>query len=170
MLADAGCRYVLVGHSERRQGHGESDAVIRAKATAALDAGLVPVVCIGETEAEWQAGETLQRLGSQLQGSLPASAGGANVIVAYEPIWAIGTGRTPRLDDIAATHAFLRERLSETVTGGAAMILLYGGSVKPANAADILALANVDGALVGGASLDAADFLAIYKAGVGAAG
>jgi triosephosphate isomerase len=158
MLKDAGCSAVIVGHSERRHGHGESDQVVRAKAEAALAAGLMPVLCIGETEAEWSAGKTLAVLDRQLDGSLPEAATADNLILAYEPVWAIGTGRTPSLEDIRRTHAHLRARLGE-------IALLYGGSVKAKNAGEILALEGVDGALVGGASLDAEEFFAIYTAG-----
>ena len=165
MLADAGCRLVIVGHSERRQGHGESDSLVRAKATAAQAAGLIPILCIGETEDQWQAGRTLEVLGDQLEGGLPAAASAANLIVAYEPVWAIGTGRTPSRDDIARTHAHLRARLVELVAGGQELGLLYGGSVKASNAGEIMAVAEVDGVLVGGASLDAEEFLAIFTAG-----
>jgi triosephosphate isomerase (TIM) len=157
MLEDAGCRMVIVGHSERRHGHGESDALVRAKAEAALAAGLMPILCIGETEAQWTAGETLGLLDRQLAGSLPQGAGADELIVAYEPVWAIGTGRTPSLEEIARTHAHLRSRVGE-------IALLYGGSVKARNAGEILTLPNVDGALVGGASLDAEEFFAIYTA------
>jgi triosephosphate isomerase (TIM) len=165
MLADAGCELVIVGHSERRHGHGETDALVRAKATAAQTAGLLPIVCIGETEAEWSAGRTLEVLDGQLRGSLPQAASPANLIIAYEPVWAIGTGRTPSLGDITATHAHLRARLAALVTRGEQLRLLYGGSVKAGNAEEIMALAEVDGVLVGGASLDADEFLAIYTAG-----
>jgi triosephosphate isomerase (TIM) len=158
MLKDAGCRAVIVGHSERRHGHGESDALVRAKAGAALAAGLIPILCIGETEDEWQAGRTLEVLDRQLEGSLPAGTSADDLVVAYEPVWAIGTGRTPSRDDIARTHGHLRRHVG-------AIALLYGGSVKSANAGEILAIANVDGALVGGASLDAEEFWAIYRAG-----
>jgi triosephosphate isomerase len=157
MLKDAGCQMVIVGHSERRQDHGESDALVRAKAEAALAAGLLPILCIGETEAQWSAGETLAVLDRQLGGSLPQDAPADQLIVAYEPVWAIGTGRTPSPADIARTHAHLRARVGDRP-------LLYGGSVKGRNAGEILALDNVDGALVGGASLDAAEFWAIYTA------
>ena len=163
MLKDAGCRAVIVGHSERRHGHGESDALVRAKAEAALAAGLIPILCIGETEDEWQAGRTLEVLDRQLEGSLPAGAAADSVIVAYEPVWAIGTGRTPSRDDIARTHGHLRRHVGD-------IALLYGGSVKSANAGEIMAIANVDGALVGGASLDAGEFWAIYTAGQAAGG
>jgi triosephosphate isomerase (TIM) len=165
MLADAGCRLVIVGHSERRHGHGESNALVRAKATAAQAARLIPILSIGETEAEWLAGRTLEVLDGQLEGSLPEAASAANLIVAYEPVWAIGTGRTPGLEDIARTHAHLRARLVELAADGAGLALLYGGSIKAGNAQDIMALAEVDGVLVGGASLDADEFLAIYTAG-----
>jgi triosephosphate isomerase (TIM) len=158
MLKDAGCQLVIVGHSERRHGHGESDALVRAKAEAALAAGLMPILCIGETEAEWAAGETLAVLDRQLAGSLPPDAGADRLIVAYEPVWAIGTGRTPSGSEIARTHAHLRGRVGDRA-------LLYGGSVKASNASEILALPQVDGALVGGASLDADEFWAIYTAG-----
>jgi triosephosphate isomerase (TIM) len=163
MLKDAGCHMVIVGHSERRQDHAESDALVRAKAAAALAAGLLPILCIGETEAQWSAGETLAVLDRQLAGSLPPDVAPDDLIIAYEPVWAIGTGRTPGLDEIARTHAHLRRRV-----GGRA--LLYGGSVKARNAGEILALDDVDGALVGGASLDAAEFWAIYTALGGGAG
>ncbi|HEX5795705.1 MAG TPA: triose-phosphate isomerase [Geminicoccaceae bacterium] len=158
MLKDAGCQAVIVGHSERRHGHGESDALVRAKAEAALAAGLMPILCIGETEAQWTTGQTLDVLARQLDGSLPGAASADTLIVAYEPVWAIGTGRTPSLDDIAGTHAHLRRRVGD-------LALLYGGSVKSGNAREILAVPEVDGALVGGASLDATEFWAIYTAG-----
>ena len=162
MLKDAGCQAVIVGHSERRHGHGESDALVRAKAEAALSAGLMPILCIGETEGEWQARQTLEVLDRQLEGSLPEGASADNLIVAYEPVWAIGTGRTPSRDDIARTHGHLRRRVGD-------IALLYGGSVKSKNAGEIMAVADVDGALVGGASLDAEEFWAIYSAGQAAA-
>jgi triosephosphate isomerase len=165
MLADVGCRYVIVGHSERRADHGETDAQVRDKATAAHRAGLVAIVCLGETEAERDAGTALAVVERQLTGSLPDGAVAANTAVAYEPVWAIGTGRTPDNDQIAAVHThlrgLLRARLGDEADG---IRLLYGGSVKPANAADILALDDVDGALVGGASLDVEDFCAICTA------
>ena len=165
MLADAGATHVILGHSERRQDHHETDASVRTKTTAAWGAGLVAVVCIGETLAQREAGETLAVNGSQLSGSLPDGATGANTVVAYEPVWAIGTGLTPTLDQIAEVHDFLRAELTARFGGAADGIrLLYGGSVKPANAAEIFAVSNVDGALVGGASLKAADFGAIIAA------
>jgi len=165
MLKDAGASYVIVGHSERRTDHGESDAVVLAKASAAQAAGLVPIVCLGETEAERDAGETLNVIGRQLTGSVPDQATADTVVIAYEPVWAIGTGRTPSLQEIAEVHAFLRERLTARLgTEAAGVRLLYGGSVKPSNAAEIFGLPHVDGALVGGASLKAADFGAIVAA------
>ncbi len=168
MLADAGATSVIVGHSERRHGLGEGDALVKAKAEAALAHGLLVVLCIGETEAEYAAGRRDAVLTRQLDGSLPEGASAENLVVAYEPVWAIGTGRTPSLDEIRGTHARLRALLAERVKDGAAMALLYGGSVKADNAADIMALADVDGALVGGASLDALAFWSIYTAGGGA--
>ncbi len=165
MLKDAGAACVILGHSERRADHGETNALVRSKADAALAAGLVAVVCIGETEAERDAGQTLAVIGGQLDGSLPAGATGETVVVAYEPVWAIGTGRTPTLDEIAEVHAFLRNRLRGLIGDQADTVrLLYGGSVKPSNAAEIFAVPHVDGALVGGASLKAADFGAIVAA------
>lgn len=164
-LADAGASHVILGHSERRADHGETDAMIRAKAEAAIAAGLVAVICVGETEAERDAGRTLAVVGAQLAGSVPGGATPANAVVAYEPVWAIGTGRTPTLDQIAEVHDDLRRGLRDRFgAAGMSFRLLYGGSVKPANAAEIFATANVDGALVGGASLKATDFGAIITA------
>ncbi len=165
MLRDAGATHVILGHSERRADHAESSAQVRAKTEAALAAGLTPVVCVGETEAERLAGEHEAVVGRQLEESLPLGFITSGGIVAYEPVWAIGTGRTPTEDDIAAMHRFMRHALVNS-WGPTAQItrLLYGGSVKPSNAAAILALPDVDGALVGGASLVAADFLAIARA------
>ena len=165
MLRDAGARFVILGHSERRADHGESDAAVLAKAEAAIPAGLVPVVCVGESEAERLAGEAEAVVTRQLDGSLPDGFAAAGGVVAYEPVWAIGTGRTPTESDIAAIHAAIRARLRARFgEAGSKLRILYGGSVKPANAKPILALENVDGALVGGASLVAADFLAIAAA------
>jgi triosephosphate isomerase (TIM) len=165
MLKDAGASHVILGHSERRADHGETDALVRSKAEAAISAGLVAIVCVGETEVERDAGRTLDVVGSQLAGSVPDGATAATLVVAYEPVWAIGTGRTPTLPEIAEVHAFLRARLAERIGAEAADVrLLYGGSVKPSNAVEIFALPNVDGALVGGASLKAADFGAIVAA------
>jgi len=160
MLADAGARAVIVGHSERRTDHHESDAEVRAKAEAAWRAGLAAIVCVGEQQAEREAGRTLDVVGSQLAGSVPNGATGANLVVAYEPVWAIGTGLTPTPADVAEVHAFIRKRLTARF-GGQGVRILYGGSVKPANARELLTIAEVNGALVGGASLKATDFLAI---------
>ena len=165
MLRDAGATYVIVGHSERRADHHETDAAVQAKARAAQAAGLIPIVCLGETEGERDAGSTLDVIGRQLTGSVPDTSTAATLVIAYEPVWAIGTGRTPSLPEIAEVHAFLRARLTDRIGSEAAGVrLLYGGSVKPSNAAEIFALRHVDGALVGGASLKAADFGAIVAA------
>lgn len=164
MLKDAGASYVILGHSERRQDHGETDALVRAKATAALETGLTAIVCVGETRAQYEAGKTLEVLRDQLVGSLPEAATSTSVIVAYEPIWAIGTGLTPTLSEIQDIHSQLRAILAGFVDDGADMSVLYGGSVKPGNADQIFALPDVDGGLVGGASLKAADFVPILQA------
>ena len=165
MLKDAGASHVILGHSERRADHGETNALVKAKAEAALAADLIAIVCLGETEAQRDAGETLALCGSQLHGSIPAGATAANVVIAYEPVWAIGTGRTPTLEQIAEVHAFLRAELVKALgEDGHGVRILYGGSVKPSNAAEIFAVQDVDGALVGGASLKAADFGAIVAA------
>ena len=162
MLRDAGAAWVILGHSERRADHAETDALVAAKVAAALAAGLAPVVCVGETEAERLAGRQDQVVAAQLAGSLPADFAG---VVAYEPVWAIGTGRTPTEAEVAAMHAGIRAALRRQLgAAGAALRILYGGSVKPANAAALLRLPEVGGALVGGASLQAADFLAIAGA------
>ncbi|ADZ70611.1 triose-phosphate isomerase [Polymorphum gilvum] len=165
MLADAGASAVIVGHSERRTDHNESDALVRAKAQAAWRAGLTAIVCVGETEAQRRAGETLAVVGAQVAGSVPDGARAATCVVAYEPVWAIGTGLTPTAADVAEVHGAIRAALTARFGAeGAAMRLLYGGSVKPANAAELMAVADVNGALVGGASLKAADFLGILAA------
>ncbi|WP_448952044.1 triose-phosphate isomerase [Labrys neptuniae] len=165
MLRDAGASHVIVGHSERRTDHGETDAVVKAKAEAGLRAGLVTIVCIGETRQERESGKALDVVGSQLAGSLPAGASGTNTVIAYEPVWAIGTGLTPTAADVKQVHDFIRGRLLEALgEEGAAVRILYGGSVKPANAAELMGVDNVDGALVGGASLKAEDFLGIAAA------
>ena len=162
MLKDAGAGHVIVGHSERRADHRETDALVRSKAEAALQAGLAAIVCVGETREERESGKALAVVSGQLAGSWPAGATAASVIVAYEPVWAIGTGLTPTVADVAAMHAFIREGLERLAPGqGAGISILYGGSVKPSNAAELMAAANVDGALVGGASLTCADFMAI---------
>lgn len=165
MIADLGGKLVIVGHSERRTDHGETDAEVRAKAEAAWRAGLLAVVCIGETEAERRAGATLDVLARQISGSVPEGVTALNTVIAYEPVWAIGTGLTPSEDDIVEAHAHIRKALADKTGGEAESIrILYGGSVKPSNATAILALEDVDGALVGGASLKAADFLEIVTA------
>ena len=156
MLADIGAAFVIVGHSERRQDHGESDALVKAKAEACHRAGVTPIVCVGETKAQRDAGAHEATVGAQLDGSLPDN--GEEIVVAYEPVWAIGTGVTPTNDDIRAMHAFIRARVGDKVR------ILYGGSVKPGNARDILSIESVDGALVGGASLKAEDFHPIVEA------
>jgi triosephosphate isomerase len=162
MLADAGASFVIVGHSERRADHGETDALVRQKAEAAWRAGLVAIVCIGETQAHRDAGQTLHICSGQLSGSLPDGATAANLVVAYEPVWAIGTGLTPTAADVEQVHKLIRDHLiSRFKEEGATIRILYGGSVKPSNAQELMAVANVNGALVGGASLKAADFLAI---------
>lgn len=165
MLADAGAKAVIVGHSERRWDHGELDAVVRAKATAAHRAGLTAIICIGETAGERSVGLTLDVVGRQLAGSLPKGATAANTVIAYEPVWAIGTGLTPTADDVAVVHHAIRKALAKHVGAEAdRMRILYGGSVKPSNAKELMSVANVDGALVGGASLKAADFCGIIAA------
>ena len=162
MLADAGACAVIVGHSERRADHHETDAQVRAKAQAAWRAGLTAIVCVGEQRAEREAGKTLAVVGGQLLGSLPDGATGANLVVAYEPVWAIGTGLTPTPGDVAEVHAVVRKQLSERFGAeGRHVRILYGGSVKPANARELLTIPEVNGALVGGASLKGEDFLGI---------
>ncbi len=159
MLEDAGATAVIVGHSERRQYHGETDAAVRAKAVAAARAGLLAIVCVGETRAEREAGRALAVVGAQVDGSVPDHG---DFVIAYEPVWAIGTGLTPTPDDVAEVHGHIRARLSARFgAAGQGVRILYGGSVKPANAKELLTVADVDGALVGGASLVAAEFLAI---------
>jgi triosephosphate isomerase (TIM) len=164
MLADAGASAIIVGHSERRADHGETDALVRQKAEAVWRAGLTAIVCIGETQKQRDAGQTLEVCGGQLTGSLPDGARADNLVVAYEPVWAIGTGLTPTVRDVEQIHGFIRELLIARFNGeGARIRILYGGSVKPSNATELMAVANVNGALVGGASLKAADFLAIAQ-------
>jgi triosephosphate isomerase len=165
MLKDAGASYVIVGHSERRTHHHETDELVRAKAEAALKAGLTPIVCVGETQAEREAGQQAAVVIRQLRRSLPPEATSERVVIAYEPVWAIGTGLTPTPGDIAVVHNGIRALLTEIGGPSSAKTrILYGGSVKPANARELLGLDNVDGALVGGASLKAAEFLAIAAA------
>ncbi len=164
MIAESGCCSVIVGHSERRADWGETDSLVLEKARAAQQAGLQAIVCVGETLAQREAGQALDIVGAQIKASVPPESNAENVVIAYEPVWAIGTGHTPTLDDIAAMHRHMREVLSLFLTDFATIRLLYGGSVKPGNAKEILAQANVNGALVGGASLKAADFQAIIEA------
>jgi triosephosphate isomerase len=165
MLKDAGAVAVIVGHSERRTLHKETDAAVNAKARAAWRAGLTAIVCVGETRDEREAGRALALVGGQLQGSLPDGCTAANLVVAYEPVWAIGTGLTPTAADVAEMHRAIRQALTARFAGaGAGIRILYGGSVKPANARELLSVADVNGALVGGASLKADDFLGIAAA------
>ncbi len=166
MLADAGATAVIVGHSERRIDHGESDALVNAKARAAYRASLTAIICIGETQAQHRDGGTLDILKRQVQGSVPEEARATNTFIAYEPVWAIGSGLTPTPADVARLQGAIRENLAQLLgeTEGRAMRILYGGSVKPANAAELLFVPNVNGALVGGASLKALDFYEILSA------
>lgn len=164
MLAELGCRYVIVGHSERRAAHGETDAQVRAKAEAAQRAGLIPIVCVGESRPEREAGRHLDVIARQIDGSLPASAAPTSIVVAYEPVWAIGTGLTPTSADIAEAHRHLRMRLSAASRQGGEIRVLYGGSANAKNAAEILAVEGVGGCLVGGASLDVDAFWTMIEA------
>lgn len=165
MWADLGARFVIVGHSERRQFHGETDAIVAAKAVAACRAGLSPIICVGESLQERDVGETLSVIARQLAGSVPDDAARPDTVIAYEPVWAIGTGRTPTLAQVEEVHQAIGRALDARFgAAGRQIRALYGGSVKPDNAASLLAVAGVDGALVGGASLKAADFLAIAQA------
>jgi triosephosphate isomerase (TIM) len=165
MIADCFGTHVIVGHSERRTDHAETDHLVRAKAVAAHQADLIAIVCIGETADERKAGQTLDILKRQLAGSLPDEATAENTVIAYEPVWAIGTGLTPTVDDVREAHAFMRDELVKRFgDAGKTMRILYGGSVKPANALELMGVENVDCALIGGASLKASDFLSIYAA------
>jgi triosephosphate isomerase len=165
MLADAGAQYVIVGHSERRANHGESDDLVRAKAEAAMGAGLKPIICVGETEAQRDSGQAEAVVAGQLAGSIPDAASQHEIVVAYEPVWAIGTGRTPTNEDIARMHKAIRDNLvARFGDAGLTIRILYGGSLKPQNAREILAVENVNGGLVGGASLLAKDFYTIISA------
>lgn len=165
MIADLGGAAVIVGHSERRADHGETDAEVLAKAEAAWRAGLMAIICVGETELERDAGRTLDVIADQLAGSIPEGASSANTTIAYEPVWAIGTGRTPSPKDVADVHAMIRATLAHRLSDAAkSMAILYGGSVNPTNARELMGISNVDGALVGGASLKAEDFLGIIAA------
>jgi triosephosphate isomerase len=163
MLKNAGCSYVIVGHSERRADHHESDVLVCKKAQAAYQAGLKAVICIGETEAQRDAGQTIAVCASQIAGSVPNEATAANTVIAYEPVWAIGTGKTPTAADVEEVHAAIRQAVAKKLGKAVAnrMRLLYGGSVKPSNAAELLSLPDVDGGLIGGASLKASDFMGI---------
>jgi triosephosphate isomerase len=168
MLADAGAKAVIVGHSERRADHGEDDALVRAKVEAVFSAGLMAIICVGETRAQREAKQTLDVVSRQLQGSVPDGVGAAGLVIAYEPVWAIGSGVTPSPGDVAEVHGLIRSAISTRFGAGmgSASRVLYGGSVKPDNAALLLSANDVDGALVGGASLKAADFLAIARGAV----
>ncbi|MBC8338988.1 MAG: triose-phosphate isomerase [Rhodospirillales bacterium] len=165
MLSDIGCGFVIVGHSERRTDHGETDLGVKAKAAAAQAAGLCAIICIGETEAERDAGQTFDVVKTQLSGSVPDGSTAANTVIAYEPVWAIGTGRTPSLEEVQEVHALIREELTKAVGESHAngTRVLYGGSMKPENARELIALEDVDGGLIGGASLKAEDFWAIAQ-------
>jgi len=171
MLADSGASAVIVGHSERRADHGETDALVNAKAKAAFRAGLTAIICVGETEEERRDGATLEIIRRQLQGSVPQGARAENTVIAYEPVWAIGSGLTPSPADVAEVHGFIRADLSQLLgqAESSRLRLLYGGSVKPANASELLFVPDVNGALVGGASLKASDFYAILSAYAGRA-
>ena len=171
MLREAGATLVIVGHSERRTDQGESDSLVRAKAEAAIGTGLTAIVCVGETEAERDAGQALAVVEGQLDGSVPPAGTGSTLVIAYEPVWAIGTGRTPSTGDVAETHAAIRAKLNALLgTEGDKVRILYGGSVKPDNARELMAVADVDGALVGGASLTAAQFVPIIEGAAAAQG
>lgn len=168
MVADAGGSYVIVGHSERRADHGETSAMVSDKAAAAFRAGITPIICVGETLDQRETGRTLEVIGEQVRRSVPGAAQGTNFVVAYEPVWAIGTGKVAMPEQVDEVHTFIREQLVERFAEqGALTPILYGGSMKPDNAADLLAVTDVNGGLIGGASLKAADFLAIYAACVG---
>ena len=165
MLADAGASHVIVGHSERRADHGETDAIVAAQAAAADRAGLTPIICVGETEAERDSGKAIEVVVSMLKGSLPEGVPAANIVIAYEPVWAIGTGKVATVEAVDEMHTAIRSALTGVYGGDADLIpILYGGSMKPDNAAGLLAVKDVNGGLIGGASLKAADFLAIYAA------
>jgi triosephosphate isomerase (TIM) len=162
MLKDAGATYVILGHSERRAGHNETNEIVRAKVKAALRAGLAAIICVGETRAERDAGDAMPMVAEQLAGSIPENSPPGRIVVAYEPVWAIGSGLTPASHDIAEMHGFIRDRVNQHLPGQSAKLrILYGGSVRPANAAQLLQIKHVDGALIGGASLSCAEFMAI---------
>ncbi len=161
MLKDALCDYVILGHSERRQYHGETDEMVAEKAAKAHAAGLIAIICVGEQESEREQGAEQEIVAAQLAGSIPSSATSENTVIAYEPVWAIGTGKTATPEDVRAMHAFIRNKLQQQLETGEKMRILYGGSMKPDNAGELLATENVDGGLIGGASLTADQFLAI---------
>ncbi|MDA0655725.1 MAG: triose-phosphate isomerase [Proteobacteria bacterium] len=163
MLRDVGCDYVILGHSERRTDHLETDQIVAAKVEAAWRNGLTAIICVGETEAQREGGETLSIVSTQISGSVPSGATAENTVIAYEPVWAIGSGKTPSVEDVAEVHAVTRSALAKSTgqTVAGAVRILYGGSVKPSNACEFLALEDVDGGLIGGASLNADDFLSI---------
>ncbi|MEI6986810.1 MAG: triose-phosphate isomerase [Rhodospirillaceae bacterium] len=161
MLAEAGCTYVIVGHSERRQDHAESDALVAAKAEACHEAGMIAIICVGETLGQREGGRAEAVVSSQLAGSIPPGSTAANTVIAYEPVWAIGTGCNATPADVTEIHALIRATLVQRLSGGPAVRILYGGSVKPSNASELMAVPNVDGALVGGASLKIEDFWGI---------
>ncbi|AXE64226.1 triose-phosphate isomerase [Hyphomonas sp. CACIAM 19H1] len=164
MLKDAGATYVIVGHSERRADHGETDAVVASQASAALRAGITPIICVGETLAQRDAGDVLKVISEQIAGSIPSEGAADTIVVAYEPVWAIGTGRVANSEQIAEVHGFIRELLTKQFgEAGRGTRILYGGSMNPGNAEEILGVAEVNGGLIGGASLKADDFLAIYR-------
>lgn len=161
MLKDAKCSHVILGHSERRQGQGEADDLIAAKAAKAHESGLITIICVGETDEQREQGTQQDIVAAQLKGSIPSSATAENTVIAYEPVWAIGTGKTASVEDVKAMHGFIREKLQEQLDNSQDVRILYGGSMKPENAADLLATENVDGGLIGGASLKAASFIGI---------
>lgn len=163
MLKDAGCRYVILGHSERREHYGERSELVARKAQKAHGTGLITIICVGEKELEREQGDQETVVQRQLKGSIPETATAQNTVIAYEPVWAIGTGKTATPSDVKAMHAFIRKQLKDRLEHAEKVRILYGGSMKPDNAADLLATPNVDGGLIGGASLKAADFLAIAK-------
>ena len=164
MLADIGCDYCIVGHSERRAMHGETDEVVKEKAARVLDSGMTAIICVGETLSEREAGNELDVVETQIKKSLPSNSSVQNTVIAYEPVWAIGTGRAATADDVLKMHAHIRQLLKSTLASGTEMRILYGGSVKPSNASELMNLDNVDGALIGGASLKSEDFIAIGAA------
>lgn len=164
MLADMGCSYVIVGHSERRTDHGETDEIVRQKAAKAQAHGLVPIICVGETESQREAGQAEKVVGAQLEGSIPETAQAGNFVIAYEPVWAIGTGKTATPEDAEAMHAFIRDNLALRMPVSERIGILYGGSMKPDNAEALLCMPNINGGLIGGASLTAESFLEIGRA------